>query len=509
VRQWAENFSIEQDDEPAVAQRCIFVLFGCSGDLAARKIAPALYNLEVNGRLRDNVAVLAVSRREWDDETLRGKMREAIEAHSRREPDEKVWNRFRQRWHYQRVQADEHEMYKALAERLHELDERYDAGGSRVFYISMAPEFFREVTGHIGQVGLNTPGREEGFCRLVVEKPFGHDLQTARELNEHLKQYFREDQLYRIDHYLGKETVQNILVFRFANSLFDPHFDASSVDNVQITTAEDVGMEGRRGPLYESTGALRDMVQNHMLQLLALVAMDRPDCLRCEAVRDAKARLLKCIRPLREEEVAQCVVRGQYLGGDDDCPAYREEEGVDAHSQVETFAALRLLVDNERWSGVPFFLRTGKRLATKASYIAVTFKRERPDLFELDGCDLRSPNRLVMRITPNEGIALRFDAKVPGSSMLLRPVEMDFEYQSTFASASPEAYEHLLLDVMRGDPTLFIRDDEVEASWRVVDSIRTAWDKGVGELEFYEPGGWGPAQAEQIFANPYRGWYCP
>jgi glucose-6-phosphate 1-dehydrogenase len=489
-----------------VAPPGLFCLFGVSGDLAYRKIAPALYNLHLDGHLGENNAFVGISRRDWDDEKLRDVIRHAIEEQSRRAGDARQKDRFLRRWHYQKVEADHPEHYDQLATRLGELDEQYSAAGGRVLYIAMAPKFFDQTAAEFARVGLNI-APENGYARIVLEKPFGYDLYSARELNDLLGKHFREEQVYRIDHYLGKETAQNLLIFRFANALFDKHLHRGEVRDVQITTAEPLGMEGRRGPYYEKVGALRDMVQNHMLQLLALMTMDKPACLQCDAVRDARAALLHSILLLTPEQVAARTVRGQYLAGPDG-PAYIEEEGVDPDSNVETFAAVKLYIDNDRWRGVPFYLRTGKRLAKKTSQIIVRFRREKPDLFAPFGCDMRGANTLAVRITPNEGITLGFDAKVPGARFLLRPVKMEFLYESEFASATPEAYEHLVLDVFLGEPMLFIRDDEIEAAWKVVDSIKDGWDTPGGpKLQVYEPGGWGPEDSERIFENPYQGWH--
>jgi glucose-6-phosphate 1-dehydrogenase len=486
---------------------CVFVLFGATGDLAARKIAPALYNLYADGLLGDNVAVLGVARRPRDDEQFRGEMLEAIRKHSRSGVDEKVWNRFARRWHYHVTQARQQQDFAVLARRLEEMDDLHGTQGSRLFYLATTPDTFVPISGFLGELGMAKPAQPHAFSRVVIEKPFGHDLDSAVELNRALLTHFDESQVFRIDHYLGKETVQNILVFRFANSIFEPLLNRRYVRRVEITATETVGMEGRRGPYYEGAGALRDMFQSHLLQLLALIAMDAPLRLRGREIHDEKCKVLRALSPMTPEMVAAATVRGQY-GPGEGIAGYRQEGGVEAGSQTETFVAARLQVDNWRWAGVPFLVRTGKRMAAKASYIVIHFRHEPISLWTVTGCDMRGANRLVIRVGPSEGISMGIDAKVPGPQMLLRPVRMDFRYDVAFASASPEAYEHLLLDAMRGDATLFIRNDEVEASWRLVDTIRRAWDvTSQPPLETYAPGSWGPPQAQNLLEDAYSRWY--
>jgi glucose-6-phosphate 1-dehydrogenase len=490
---------------------CCVVIFGASGDLAARKLIPALYHLYPE--LPKPVRIVGVARSDKSNDQWRGELKTALERHSRTQPvDPAAWDSFASCLTYCRGDVSEPASFERL--RRH-LDEIAPAPQNRrlLFYLAIAPSQFGVTIRLLDQAGfldhLEAPGV---WQRVVIEKPFGHDLASARQLNEELTRHVHERQVFRIDHYLGKETVQNIMLFRFSNAIFEQLWNRQSIDHVQITVSEQAGVGGR-GAFYEEVGALRDIVQNHLLQVLALVAMEPPVKLEAEAIRDEKIKLLHAIRPFHASHLDSLVVRGQYAAGDLDgkaAPAYRQESRVSPQSQVETYVAMKLAIDNWRWSGVPFFLRSGKRLAHSASEVRVQF-RPAPHVLFAAGCgpSLQS-NSLTLRLQPNEGISLHFNGKVPGSTMEVRPVRMRFSYDAEFGAYTPEAYERLLLEAMAGDPTLFIRRDEVEASWEVVDPIRAAWaNHPLDASAFYAAGTWGPSSADDLLAGTGHAWRNP
>ena len=443
-------------------------------------------------------------------------MKTAVETFSRRQPiDATVWSDFERGLGYVRGAFEDKETYTTLRARLERLDEERGTRKNRLFYLAVAPSEFGAIVKGLREANLvasHTGGAEGGFTRVVFEKPFGHDLASARALNDTIAGVFHESQVFRIDHYLGKETVQNLLVFRFANSLFEPVWNREHVDHVQITVAEDIGVEGR-GNFYEQTGVTRDVVENHVMQLLCLTAMEPPVSLSADAVRDEKVKVLRSLRPLERSDVSSHIVRGQYTRGfvrGEEVPGYREEPGVAADSPVETFVAMRSFVDNWRWSGVPFYVRAGKRLARRVTEIAIQWRRVPPTLFHGEDGGI-TPNVLALRIQPDEGIALRFISKEPGQQTVLREVAMDFRYGSAFGSNTPEAYERLLLDAVRGDATLFTRRDEVEDQWAYFDPVFKAWGEGAQRVPppFYAAGSWGPDQADDLLARDGRRWRKP
>ena len=484
------------------------VIFGATGDLTHRKLIPALYNIAADGELPPQLTVLGMARRQKSDEEFRGELGEAVRKHSRQTVRDELWDGFAKSIFYHTSDFSDAGGYKELGERLAALEKELGTGGNRLFYLAVAPDQFEPILKHLKAAGLNK-AQEGGWARVIVEKPFGTDLASARKLNSIVRNAFPEQETYRIDHFLGKETAQNILVLRFANAIFEPLWNTRYIDHVQITAAETLGVEGRAG-YYEGAGALRDMVQNHLLQLLCLVAMEPPTDLGADSIRDEKVKVVRSLRHFSPADVASSVVRGQYGAGaisGKAAPAYREEKNVHPDSQTETFVALRVLVDNWRWADVPFYVRVGKRLPKSGTEISVHFKKAPAVLFNKESQRL-DHNVLVIRIQPDEGISLRMQAKMPGTSFRIEPVKMDFHYGTSFGKASPEAYERLLLDAMSGDATLFARRDEVEGAWAFIDRIEEAWSvtKEAPPLFHYPAGSWGPDEADDLLARDGRSW---
>ena len=477
------------------------VIFGGTGDLAHRKLLPAIYNLAHEGALPERFNLIAVSRSDIPHDDYRAMARESITKHSRRKPDDQVLDKLLEQVRYVPGTFDDDSVYERLGEQLKDFDTDAGIHFNRLFYLSTAPAFFPVIVGKLGDHGLNQD--DEGEVRVVIEKPFGTRLTEALELNRQVLSVLDESQVFRIDHYLGKETVQNMLAFRFANGMFEPIWNRNFIDYVQITAAEDLGIGSRAG-YYDSSGALRDLVQNHMLQLLTLLCMEPPVTFTADDVRDEKVKVLHAIKPV---EPATQTVRARYTAGmaeGKEVPGYLQEEGVPEDSQTETFAGLRLEVDNWRWAGIPIYMRTGKRLARKITEIAITLKPVPHLAFESAGSVGVQPNQLVLTMQPNEGVSLSLGAKIPGTRMRIRPVNMEFLYGTAFLSQSPEAYERLILDAMRGDATLFTRDDEVEAQWRVIDPIIESWGEGHPQLVEYAAGTAGPEAADALLEPGHR-----
>ncbi len=518
---------------------CSITIFGVTGDLAHRKLLPALYNLSVERRLPTNFAIVGFARRPLLQDDFRSQVKDAIEQFSRNKPSQRpaVWESFAQGLFYVQSDFDNPEGYAKLAQELEKVDDERGTLGNRIYYLSTPPDFYAHIVANLGAAGLANfkpepggngragsapnmgqlstgqlalpPSTDNAWKRIVIEKPFGHDLASAQQLNRQISEVFTEEQIYRIDHYLGKETVQNILVFRFANGIWEPLWSRRYIDNVQITVAESLGVEDRAS-YYDKSGALRDMLQNHMMQLLTLVAMEPPAAFEAQAVRDEKSKVLRAIKPFTVKEVASSVVRGQYGPGaiyGKAVPGYREEEGIPNNSDTETYVATRLFVDNWRWSGVPFYLRHGKRLPKRSTEIAIQFKPAPLALFQHTSADELQPNALVLHIQPDEGITITFESKTPGPSIRLRSVEMNFRYGSSFGIEVVDAYERLLMDCMMGESTLFTRRDEVELMWQIATAILEGWEQiPAPTFPNYRAGSWGPAGADSLIERDGRAW---
>ncbi len=487
----------------------IFVLFGATGDLAHRKVIPAVFQLWRTHLLPHEITIVCVGRRPYTDEAFREELKASLDKFSRVLPvDEDAWADLASRVVYHRGDFNDPATYAALADRLDGIDIEGGTRGNRLYYLATQPSAFPEIIAQLGRAGLDHEHHEGGWRRLVIEKPFGRDLDSAIRLNREVGKVFRERQVYRIDHYLGKETVRNLLVFRFGNGIFEPIWNRRHIDHVQITVAESIGIEGR-GAFYEETGASRDFLQNHLLQLLSLVAMEPPTNFDADALRDEKVKVIRAIPEMSPAQVRRDVVRGQYGPGwvsGKPVVGYRSEPNVDPASETETFIAARLSIDDWRWSGIPFYLRMGKRLPKRATEIAIQFKEVPHQLFR-DSASDPEPNLLAMRIQPDEGIMLRFGAKVPGLGIDVRNVTMDFTYGSAFQTDSPDAYETLILDALLGDASLFTRADEVEQAWSIVDPIIATWaEEASPDFPSYEAGTWGPEAADDLLAREGRRW---
>jgi glucose-6-phosphate 1-dehydrogenase len=492
------------------AEPCAVVLFGASGDLAKRKVIPAMFDLATHNSLGSRYVIVGFSRTQMSDENFRAATSEAAKSMSELGPiDPKEWANFSSCLYYHAGDYSDPQAYAQLAKRLAELESENKLNGNRLFYLSTPPEVYPHIVEQLGRAGLARPSSANSWVRIIIEKPFGRDLATAKELNQIVLNVFEEKQVYRIDHYLGKDTVQNLLVLRFSNGIFEPLWNRNYVDCVQITAAETLGVE-RRGGFYETTGALRDMIQSHVLQLTSLVAVEPPASFDANSVQNEKLKVLQSIRPFDLEMVAQSVVRGQYAPGQLDGkhqPGYREEPGVSATSRTETFVAACLLIDNWRWAGVPFYLRTGKRLAKRSTEIMIQFRCAPHIVFRDREIEA---NRLILNIQPQEGISVSFGAKRPGTEMRIGNVNMNFSYKEGFGEVSRSAYATLVNDCLRGDATLFDRGDNVEAAWALLDPILDVWSAAKSaKVPEYAAGSWGPRESDQLLERDGKKWHNP
>jgi glucose-6-phosphate 1-dehydrogenase len=498
------------ETNPAVTDPVTVVLFGASGDLAKRKVIPAMYDLAIHGALGPRYAIVGYARTPMTDESFRAMAGEAAKSISEVGPiDAKKWDEFASNLYYHSGEYGKAEDYTKLLRCLEEVEKQKNLCGNRMYYLSTPPEVYPHIVNQLGEAGLARPCSPNSWAHIIIEKPFGRDLASARELNKIVLGVFEESQIYRIDHYLGKDTVQNLLVLRFSNGIFEPLWNRNYVDHVQITAAETLGVE-RRGGFYETAGALRDMIQSHVLQLTSLMSLEPPAQFDATAVRNEKIKILQSIRPFDLKMVADCVVRGQYASGTIEgkaVPGYRQEPGVSPHSRTETFVAMQLLIDNWRWAGVPVYLRTGKRLAKRSTEIVIQFKRAPTIVFR--GREVED-NRLILNIQPDEGISFSFGAKRPGTEMGIGHVSMNFSYHEAFGNGTRSAYATLLGDCVRGDATLFDRADSVEAAWALVDPILDVWSAArTGSVPQYPSGSWGPRESDALLEREGRQWYNP
>ncbi len=493
-----------------VADPCVIIIFGATGDLTKRKLIPALYRLWCQNLIGTGFAVIGAARTPMSHDDFRKMMREAIQEFSEEKPDQVEWENFSSMLFYNATDVKDPVSFDRLGTLLEQMDRDHGTSGNRLFYLATPPSYYASAIEALGNAKLNDPG-QGSWVRIIVEKPFGRDAQSARELNQLVHRVFDEEQVYRIDHYLGKETVQNIVALRFANGIFEPLWNRNFIDHIQITAAERIGVENR-GDYYEQAGVLRDMIQNHMLQLLTMIAMEPPVALEANSVRDERVKVIRAMRRFNPMEINNVAVRAQYAAGIVDgkeVPGYRQEKGVNPNSFTETYATVVFHIDNWRWADVPIYVRSGKRLAKRVTEVAIQFKQIPHTLFPEDSSGMLDPNWLVIRIQPEEGISLKFAAKLPGQMLQIRPVSMDFQYGTSFGKKSPEAYERLLLDATMGDPTLYARADMVEQSWDLVMPILEEWSKDTKFIPMYPAGSWGPDEADELIERDGRKWRRP